>query len=68
LQTEKVRSALQEMPASLQIGGYAKLAAKFLQEAFYKEHRLTRDSIGLLEQTYVSNGAQTYEVRFSASV
>ena len=56
------------MPASLHVGGYAKLAAKFLQEAFYKEHRLTRDSIGLLEQTYVSNGAQTYEVRFSASV
>ena len=55
------------MPASLYVGGYAKLTAKFLQDAFYKEHGLTRDSIGLLEQTYVSNGNQTYEVRFSAS-
>jgi hypothetical protein len=54
------------MPAFLHVGGYAKLTPKYLQDAFYKEHGLTRDSIGLLEQTYASNGNQTYEVRFSA--
>ena len=41
------------MPTSLHVGGYAKLTAKFLRDAFYNEHGLTRDSIGLLEQTYV---------------
>ena len=55
------------MPATLHVGGYAKLTAEAVNDAFYRNHALTRDSIGLLEQTYVSNGSHVYEVRFSPS-
>ena len=53
--------------ARLQVGDYARLSTKFLSDSFYQKHGLNQHSTGLLESTYVSNGNQTYEVRFSPS-